>query len=74
MPQKLEGANQLHTYRRRKADPATPSGTRIGQRPQRVAMAPPHERRLVACGVELCSNPRKAEPRRPRLPRFGLSR
>lgn len=54
--------------------PATPSGTGIAQRPQRVAMAPPHERRLVECGAELCSNPRKAEPRRPRLPRFGLSR
>lgn len=44
------------------------------QRPQRVAMAPPHERRLVECGAELRSNPRKAEPRRWSLPRFGFSR
>lgn len=54
--------------------PATPSGAGISQRPQRVAMAPPHERRLVECGAELHSNPRKAEPRRWSLPRFGFSR
>lgn len=54
--------------------PATPSGPGISQCPQRVAMAPPRERRLVACGAELRSNPRKAEPHRRSLPRFDFSR